>query len=73
MTRCVRPLDEVTNDDVAETLGSLGARRLDISRAEHESTGGSIAVDSAPGQGTTFSVTLPVYQPAKAAVSLKTT
>jgi signal transduction histidine kinase len=46
---------------------------LSVSYGILQEHAGSIAVDSAPGQGTTFRVTLPVYHAAAAKASLKTT
>ena len=42
---------------------------LSVSYGILQEHGGSIAVDSAPGQGTTFRVTLPVYHPAATATA----
>jgi two-component system NtrC family sensor kinase len=45
---------------------------LSVSYGILQEHGGSIAVDSAPGQGTTFRVTLPVYHPATATANTET-
>jgi signal transduction histidine kinase len=45
---------------------------LSVSYGILQEHGGSIAVDSAPGQGTTFRVTLPVYHPAAPAATANT-
>jgi len=46
---------------------------LSVSYGILQEHGGSIAVDSAPGQGTTFRVTLPVHHPAAPATATANT